>query len=217
MKNEGKQLQVEHTVQVTSFGGAGTTMLLEFLQEQGVKVPQEFDSGIWKHLPEPPCVSRYQLPSDFRAVYLTADPIDALLSVFRRGYHMAHAVRMQSAARWPGHFLMRDEPDPPWGLHDFLAEKRDCFGIYDQFKAWTTSPPQRRGYQIMLLKYERLWNHIEELYAFLGLPPERLCQFPAHKERMPNPLNTMSNRLKLLEIYGDLAQQAASLPDVKIY
>ena len=175
---------IPHEVQITSFGGCGTTMLIQFLQEQSVLVPGEPDSGIWKHLPAPPVREEYAIPDHFRAIYLVADPVDALLSVFRRGCHMWHAVRMQSSHRWPARFELRDCPHKPsWGIREFIDVGRDCYGLNEQFLNWTTCPFQERGYPIMILKYESLWNHLNDLCSFVGLPTDVLSRFPPRRGR----------------------------------
>ncbi|MEB3323553.1 MAG: hypothetical protein VKI81_12080 [Synechococcaceae cyanobacterium] len=212
-----RRQSISHHLQVTSFGGSGTTMLLQFFASQQLPIPSEHDSGVWKHLPSPPTPSRYVLPSDFRAVYLVSDPVGALLSLFRRGVHMAHAVRMQSERNWPDSFLLRDEPNPPWGLRDFVSLGRDCFGLTDQFHAWTGCEHSKRGYPIALVRYEFLWEHLADLFSFVGLPVSRIKLFPARRNRSINSVATSQDINALSDIYGDLCKRMNSLPPFSVY
>jgi hypothetical protein len=209
--------EIDHTVQVTSFGGSGTTMLLEFLQAQGVEVPREPDWGIWKHLPSPPTTAEYVIPADFRAVYLISDPVDALLSVFRRRFHIWHALRMQSKPFWPSGFRMEDSPEEPnWGMREFLALNADCFGLERQFSNWTNCPYKLRGYAMMVIKYERLWDNLPRVLDFVGLPKDRLIDFPARRDRTTTPGASDSDRAALEVLYERLRDAIASLPECSI-
>jgi hypothetical protein len=192
-------------------------MLLRFLASEGLPIPLEDDSGIWKHLPRPPRRDEYAIPQEFRAIYLVSDPIDAVLSVFRRGFHMAHAVRMQSEKNWPQSFVLRDDPDAVWGLADYVKLGRDCFGIIEQYEAWTSCSPHDRSYPIAVVKYEAMWDCLGELYDFIGLPRSRLVYFPARKGRNRNRSCTASHIATLNTIYGDLRSTISSLPPFWVY
>jgi len=210
-------IPVLHTVQVTSFGGSGTKMLRDWLQEQGAALPSEHDSGIWKHLPAPPTKDRYQIPEGYKVLYLISDPVESLLSVFRRGYHMWHAVRMASQARWPEGFLLEDHPTRPnWGIKEFLSVRSDCFGIHDHFRNWTTSHSAERGYPIMVLKYETMWEHLEEMGAFLGLRTSQVGRFPERRERTKRDKELEAARPMLEAIYGDLAGEIREFPGLQV-
>lgn len=211
------RIPIGHRIQVTSFGGSGTTMLRNWLVEQGCSLPQEHDSGIWKHLPVPPTLDTYQIPAGFRAIYLIGDPVESLLSVFHRSYHMWHAVRMQSHSRWPAQFLLEDYPvEPTWGLKEFLRLKQDCFGIHDHFAAWTTTPKRTREYPILVMKYDKIWEHQPELGEFLEFSKDQMASFPVRRERSHKDLTLNKGRRSLSSLYGKLADTIEAYPDCMV-
>lgn len=120
-------LKPRHTVQLTSFGGAGTTMLYRFMTESGLDVPRDGDWGIWKHAPEPPDSS--EVRQGFRAVYLFGDPINAVLSVFNRKFQSFHVGRMHGDL---------DNWNDSWNLTEYLEAGVDRFGMSDHFAIGST-------------------------------------------------------------------------------
>lgn len=87
---------------VSSMGGVGSTMLMEFLAATGARVngPHGVINPL-KHAVAPPL-----LPSIERAIFVFGCPHDSLLSLFRRGYDAAHYVTVHGYAPeefpWPG-------------------------------------------------------------------------------------------------------------------
>ncbi len=206
-------IQIKHNLQVTSFGGSGTSMLLEFLQNHGLLVPDEPDWGIWKHLPCPPTYPAYQLSDAFRAVYLVTDPVEAVASVFRRGFHMWHAVRMQSQARWPANFKLKDYPhEPTWGLSEYLDLGKDCYGLSDHFNNWVSSTREQRGYPLMVIKLNYLWDNLESLFKFVGLPASEQTDFPKKRSR-ENTLISKDDYTSLRRLYSALSKKIEALPN----
>ncbi len=193
----------EHDLQLTSFGGTGTTMLYEFLESRGLNVPIANDSGQWKHMPAPPH-DRFAKPG-FRAVYLVGDPMDAVLSVFRRNYQMYHVRRMLGdMGSWSDTIT----------LEAYLDRGVDLFKAIDQFENWFNAP---RDYPILFVKYRSLWKHLPELFAFAGLPSDRLKEFPQEKQRHSSWQDEPPDvRKKLLGVYGELAGRIEELPDIFI-
>lgn len=193
-------------------------MLLAWLQSQGAAVPQgDPDWGIWKHLPMPPTKENYIIPPNFRAVYLIGDPVDALLSVFRRGFHMWHAYRMQSKPLWPEGMQIANWPcQPSWQLQDFLDLDRDCFGMERQFDNWTRCPYELRGYPILCLKYEEMWKHVDTLLGFLGIPLTKSGMFPARRTRVANSGVTPADLKRITQLYENLKQKTENMPDFTI-
>lgn len=215
--NTEARIPIGHRIQVTSFGGSGTTMLRNWLVENGASLPQEHDSGIWKHLPVPPTRDTYQIPEGFRVIYLIGDPVESLLSVFGRKYHMWHAVRMQSHSRWPSRFLLEDYPvEPTWGMKEFLNLNQDCFGIHDHFAAWTTTPKRARDYPIMVLKYDKIWEHLPELAEFLDFSMDAMASFPARRTRSHKEPALEKGRHTLNSLYGKLADTIEAYPDCMV-
>src|SRR5690606_30273635 len=79
---------IDHTVQVTSFGGSGTTALCNKFLDAGVDLQKGPAQWPFKHRRVPPTVD--EVPDGFRVVYVVGDPRDAVVSIFRRNLQLGH-------------------------------------------------------------------------------------------------------------------------------
>ena len=194
-----------HTRQISSFGGSGTSMLCRFLEQKDIGLPKvvEADWAPWKHMRHPPLDHTVQ--QNFRALYLVADPRDAILSVFRRGYQHWHIQRMEGdVLSW----------NYSWDLEQFLAHRYDHFKIEEHFDNWTKD---HRRYPIMIVKYDALWRHLPEVFGFIGAPLESIAEFPQWKERNVNwRMERKEIRDALNLLYGDLAEEIAMMKDINL-
>ena len=69
-------------------------MLYRFLEDCTADVPKDTHDWIpWKHQPLPPADSK--VSRRFRALYLFGNPMNAVLSVFRRGYQHWHLEQLR--------------------------------------------------------------------------------------------------------------------------
>jgi hypothetical protein len=174
----------QHDLQLCSYGGVATSFLLQFLISQGLNLPEESDSGIWKHMRQPPLRKQYgdYMGSNYRCVYLVGSPVEAVLSVFRRQFHVFHIDRMQvKKDSLPAHWNLANE-HANWHLQDYVAERRDIFGLEAHFDNWTKSSSER-DYQIFIVKFEKLWEYLPQLFDFLGLDSLAMQNFPKRRER----------------------------------
>src|SRR5918996_628142 len=73
----GELSRIRHTIQVTSFGGCGTTALYDHVAAAGLDVPKTFGQFPSKHQRIPP--DPEQVPANFRVVYICGDPRNAVL------------------------------------------------------------------------------------------------------------------------------------------
>jgi hypothetical protein len=198
---------LDHTLQVTSYGGTGTTMLYRFLEQHTAQVPQDHENWKpWKHLPEPP--SDDNVDVGFRAVYLFGDPMDAVLSVFRRDYQSWHVRNMNSHDEdWAGW-------DDDWHLEDYLSQGYDYFHMDHHFTNWTEAD---RDYPILLLRFDALWERMPEVFAYLGLPSRAMEHFPERRERNSDWSSQPSHIQRHLEhLYGDLKSRVDDTPDLHV-
>ena len=195
---------LEHTLQVTSFGGCGTTMLYRFLSRNNAPVPPAVDDWYpWKHMLSPP--EDREVKDGFRGIYVFTDPLTATLSVFRRGFQHELVRRMsRDTTNW----------DTEWGLSDFLDDGQDHFRLTEQYREWTS---RDRDYPIMLVKYGALWQNLREITAFAGLPIEAVGDFPERRSRSSDWREESPEvRSGLQRIYGDLHQEIKSAHDITI-
>jgi hypothetical protein len=196
---------IDHTFQVTSFGGTGTTMLYEFLEEHEVDIPADHSNWKpWKHLPTPP--GDDEVKDGFRAVYVFGNPMDAVLSVFRRDYQRWHVRNMREDISEPA--------SADWGFDEFLEGTEDPFRMEKHFHEWTEA---NRAYPILCLKFDALWEHLPEFFAFAGLPSQFIDDFPKRRERHSDWTEQSPDIRRRLEgRYGALADEIESFPEVRI-
>jgi hypothetical protein len=196
---------IDHTLQITSFGGVGTTMLYRFLEEHDANTPSGHDWLPWKHLPAPPVDS--EVKEGFRAVYVFGNPMDAILSVFRRDFQHWHVQNMNTEQAY-------EEWNDQWTLRDFLNQERDYFRMREQFHNWIEAD---RSYPIMYVKFDTLWEHLPELFAFAGLPTRCIDEFPDQRERTSDWTEEEEFVWRgLREFYGDLWSEIQETPDFQI-
>lgn len=196
--------RITHTLQVTSFGGAGTTMLYSFLASTNADLPESNHDWIpWKHMTEPP--SDRDVPDGFRAIYLFSNPMNAVLSVFRRGYQHWHAQRMvKDESAW----------NDQWELEDMLQLDHDPFSMDKHFRAWAEAD---RSYPILLIRFDALWDRLPELLAFAGIRSAHHGDFPERKPRNSDWTQADPEIRDWLETtYGPLAQRLDDTPDFSI-
>lgn len=175
-----------HTIQVTSFGGVGTSFFYKFLSEQNTDIPNDRFYGIWKHQRIPPGKLNDKLckvKQDFKAVYLFGNPMDAVISLFQRNYQ----IEILQTLLYP-HVAYEDKTyleqwNENWGLEQYLDNGKDLFRLEEHFRNWAECPREGRSYPIMLVKYETMWSHLPELFAFLGMPSSLIDQFPEKRDR----------------------------------
>jgi hypothetical protein len=201
-----KQLpdKYEHTLQITSYGGCGTTLLYRFFSEHGVDTPPAVDDWYpWKHMLVPP--SDRKVKEGFRAVYVFADPLNATLSVFRRDFQHELVRRMaRDTSGW----------NTSWSIEDFLADGKDHFRLIEQYRNWTEA---ERSYPILLIKYESMWDHLPELMTYVGLPQAAADAFPEKRSRSSRWRDEPKEvQIKLETIYGDLWDEIRDAPAFQV-
>jgi hypothetical protein len=196
----GDLATIRHTVQITSFGGSGTTALTDHLRAAGVDLPRTPGEIPFKHMRVPPTTD--EVPEGFRVLYPFADPRNAVLSVFRRESVVEH---------YGG--LHRGPPPPEVAaalssLDAFLANGVDVFELEDHVNRWL----EPHGYPVLFVRYERLpavWATVRE---FLGLETTVPC-FEMHQRASAWRALPNDQRLALDGMYRSLVLRLDALPD----
>jgi hypothetical protein len=128
------------------------------------------------------------LPADKKVIYVFGDPAHSIASFFRRDLTARSVVEPDDShpgfagfARAHCKHLGGDYQRicDGYGLEDFLSSPDDPFGLEDHFHQWTDA---RVPYPILLVRYETLWEHLEEIHEYVGLPCEAAASFPARKK-----------------------------------
>ena len=195
---------IDHDVQITSYGGAGTTALTRHLLDAGLRLPK--GPGQWphKHQRIPPDADA--VPAGFRVIYVVGDPRNAVLSIFRRKYQLSHYQWLRS--------MRADEAVAArlTDLETFLAGGVDEFGLADHLHRWLDHPP---GYAVLFVRYEHLGDAWEGVRDYVGLPADHPgFEFSPREsawEDLPPAL-----RDPLESIYGELAREVAAMPPTQV-
>lgn len=192
--------KITHTVQVTSFGGSGTTALCGHLLDAGVDLQPGPAQWPFKHQRDPPRGD--EVPEGFRVIYPVGDPRDAVLSVFRRRLQVAHYLALHGK-----------EPDAEASerletLETFLAGDTDEFALAEHLEGWLGHPP---GYPVLFLRYDRLRDVWNEVTTFIGLAPDH-SPLPVRARKSDWRSSPPAVRERLDSLYGELAARIDALP-----
>jgi len=190
---------------VVSFGGVGTTFLIEFLANY-FKLNHPNDHDGLKHTHLPPI----SINKALKVLYIYGDPREAIISLFRRGYHSMHSKKMMR-------FIPNTKAIPEdWSLSDYLNSGKDRFGFENHFNNWYH---KYQVYNTAYIKYDYLWeqSNLKRLFDFLGLPYSQISRFPKRlprKSKFDN-LNTEEDR-KINMMYGEFAKKLSIMPQIEI-
>lgn len=145
------------------------------------------------------------VPNNFRAIYVVGDPREAVLSVFRRNYQHWHIQHMDGEiSKW----------NFDWDLDEFLSQQKDYFKYERHFENWKNA---KRKYPILIVKFDSIWENLEELIDFAGLPKQVINKFPARKERSIKWKEVNIETKNDIEfLYGKLAMKIQSMPSFQI-
>lgn len=101
---------------------------------------------------------------------------------------------------------------PPENLKKNYLEE-DIYKFDRHFNNWLK--PQL--YEVMAVKYEKMYEHIKEIMDFCGLEKTDINAFPKKIERKTD-WNSLSkiDKQKLINIYGHMQEYVDTLPDIQI-
>ncbi|OKH18213.1 hypothetical protein [[Limnothrix rosea] IAM M-220] len=112
---------------IVSFGGVGTSFFMNFFNQHKLINCRHNGDGL-KHLVEPPLV----LSPNLKAIYIFGDPIEATVSLFRRGYHHAHSRKIS-----PDKEATLELMSPETSLEDYAGYGKDLFGFERHYQNWS--------------------------------------------------------------------------------
>lgn len=191
-------------VVVVSFGGVGTSFLLEYLGRH-MRTNAAHDEDGFKHSPLPPI----SMNPDLRFVYLHGDPRVAVVSLFNRCFHHDQSIKMQCWRRGALGPIPRDMT-----LEQYVADGIDRLYLRDHFLNWYERYPAG---PTMFLRYETLFDHLDALFDFLGMKPENEADMPRKKERETK-LSGLDPEIlgRLDAMYAELTSDLSRLADVEL-
>ena len=190
-------------VVVASFGGVGTTFLCDFLAEFR-RTNNSVDADGLKHSPLPPITRN---PAA-RFVYVYGDPIDAVVSLFGRGFHTEQSRKLQRYADGT-RIIPRDMT-----LDEYAQAGRDQFLLERHFRNWYSTWLRQ---PTLFLRYETVFANQQALIDFLELPARALDQFPQKRERRSRAAELPpATRDALQRMYGDFQGQLNAIGDAEV-
>jgi len=167
---------------VLSYGGVGTTFLLEHLQRYK-KVNCPYNTDGYKHLPtQPLCLNR-----QIKIVYVFGNTTEAVTSLFSRNFQ-----RAQSRNLCPNPFYSALVPKTD-DLASYAERGKDYLHIKSNITHWTTN---RLGYAQFFVHYDHIWDCLVELHKFLDIPQTEIEHFPKRKKRSNKPAALLSAKVK---------------------
>jgi len=187
---------------ITSYGGVGTTFVISFISNH-MKTNDPYDKDNFKHSQIPLLSSNPKL----KFVYLYGNPQLAVFSIFRRGYQLYHLKKLR---RWS-----KNIPKYNQMTLDIYAKKGlDLFDLRGHFFNWYD---KYINFPIMFIRYETLYENLDELFNFLDIPKKYIDKFPKKNERVSKIENIAHETLNDLDrIYEKFNSELLKLDDVEI-
>lgn len=180
---------------VFSYGGTGTRSFFRYMQ-QYVKLNSQpnVHYGRLENLAATDC-----------ACYLYGDPIDAVLSFFRR-----NEIDKSKFVAW--HYRNLDcVGKPPRNLEEYLNMGYDVFGLEAHFDRYFHASTKAK---LAYVKFDSIWDNLDELFEFLNVPADISC-FPERRIRKSKRESLPDEQVKVLNQYFEsLLQKQKNMPPV---
>lgn len=186
---------------VCSHGGVGTTFISEFISRY-LRANDPYDCDHSKHIPIPPrWISR-----DIRIIYVYGNPREAAMSLFARGY-----AGLQSCKNGIIFPVEKNE-----SFEQYLERGEDRLGLTDHLSRWIN--PRNHRNDVLLVKYDKLWENAATIISFLGIDSKSIDLFPERKTRK-SILSDLSKRqtVQLCQMYERYTAIERSMDDVQIF
>lgn len=188
---------------VCSPGGVATTSFMEFIRQYRT-INDPWDRDGLKHIDRPPLTRN----SNLKAIYIYGDPLNLIISLFRRNYQEVHSRKL--LANYPTIAPILETE----GIDDYLDKSVDRLKLENHFKNWKRGS---ENYPIMMIKYEDMWNNLPEVFNYLEIPASEISNFPEHKKRSADWRKaSIKNQKKLHYIYGELFREIQKFDNISI-
>ena len=167
---------------VATYGGSGSKTLVRGILNQPAPGTSPINLVRRHHTHQR--VPYEEVPEGKKVIYVVGDPAHAIASFFRR------AANEDPDDPHPGHrnFLARhcrnlegdvQKLSDGYRLEDFLRSEEDPFRLAHHFHSWMRS---KVSYPILFVRYETLWEHVEEIFDFVGIPRAEAASFPEKRQ-----------------------------------
>ena len=191
----GKIIPKDIEVVVGSYGGVGTTFFLDFISKfKKTNHPQDDDKI--KHLTVPPV----SFNKNVRFVYIYGNPVEAVPSLFGRGMANFQSKKLQRDQE-----IINEPISLDTTLEEYALARVDKFLFRRHFYNWYRDCLM---HPTLFIRYEKIWDHKEEIFKFLDLPMSEIGNFPEKKQRrsrladLPDPVHE-----GLVDMYGSFSDE----------
>ncbi len=151
---------------VCSPGGAGTSMLIEFLSKY-YKTNHPHNGDRLKHIVRP-YLKRFK---DVKVIYIIGNPIETTLSLLNRGFFKPH---------YSIHGQFKALPKGKLTLESIVNSDADYLNLNKLYANWLN--PKFHHNKCLVIDFDHLWNNLDVLLDFCQLKDEKK-NFPPKKER----------------------------------
>ena len=203
---------------VCSFGGVGSkTLVRGVLQTDNLILLGEAHTNRRTPLSEDEIKGK-------KIIYVFGNPMNAVVSFFKRRDGLSHLhgfgpEKDTGDVDWAARHCLNlegrsDLLEPAYDLPSYLTHGIDMFSLDEHFDNWYYA---KTNHPILFVKYETMWENLEEIFDFLKLPKSKIINFPKKETRASNWKDEAPEIVDGLEkIYGDLYQKLSNLPDIEI-
>lgn len=202
---------------VVSYGGVGSKQMIKGLYPNE---SLEKLSPILTHSRDVPAT----LPHKKKVIYLYGNPMNCVISFFKRrevihdrhGYYPKYRAGIKNWAQSHCENVGGDwkSLDVNWGLKEYLENGADLFRLEEHFDLWHKS---HRKYPILFLRYETMWDHVEEIINYAGGTNSCVDAFPKKILRSSNwTEENITTQKGLMNIYGSFNNKIESMKDIEL-
>jgi hypothetical protein len=200
---------------VVSYGGVGTHMITPMINDSDwlFHIIRDRKKGHMKYPQHirtvPSSFKEYGYQGKVKLIYIFGDPINSVLSHFRR--------RLSHKKSWCKHHCLNVQGDfkkfkESWDLKDYLKNGVDLFRLEEHFDNWTTVDPESIDFDYMILKYETANKHEEQIKDFLNTDVP--LNFKIRNSDWRNECEEIKARL--VDMYGSLLEKCDQFDEIKI-
>lgn len=199
---------------VVSYGGVGTHMLMPMIREEdwlghAIKRKEKTHMKYPHHLRVPPAsFKEFGYDGALRLIYVFGDPINSVLSHFRR--------RLANKKSWCRHHCMNIQGDykpfnARWDLMAYLKQGVDLFRLEEHFDNWTRIEAGSIDYDYMILKYETAHRYEDRIREFLN------TEVPLNFKKRSSDWRNEAPEIKekLIAMYGGMVEKCNSFPEIR--
>ena len=153
---------------IVSYGGVGTTLLINFLSNY-TKTNHPHNQDGLKHKIKP---SKFNRAS--KNIFVLGDPVLTIISLFKRGIYYHHAIGIQNQLK------IKTKIPQDLDLSQYSNCNKDIFYFERFIDNWILN-----NYEVELLvvKFDSIWDHLNELQEYLNLPHSIISSFPKKRQR----------------------------------